>query len=42
LQSEGVGFRGKKVDMKQHEHRWKSEKSQTKKTPVKAGKSRLA
>ncbi len=23
LQSEGVGFRGKKVDMKQHEHRWK-------------------
>jgi methylated-DNA-protein-cysteine methyltransferase-like protein len=22
LQSEGVGFRGKKVDMKQHEHRW--------------------
>jgi alkylated DNA nucleotide flippase Atl1 len=23
LQSEGVRFRGKKVDMKQHEHRWK-------------------
>ena len=23
LQSEGVGFRGKRVDMKQHEHRWK-------------------
>jgi methylated-DNA-protein-cysteine methyltransferase-like protein len=23
LQSEGVGFRGKKVDMKQHEHSWK-------------------
>lgn len=24
LQSEGIGFRGKKVDMKQHEHRWKN------------------
>jgi methylated-DNA-protein-cysteine methyltransferase-like protein len=22
LQGEGVGFRGKKVDMKQYEHRW--------------------
>jgi methylated-DNA-protein-cysteine methyltransferase-like protein len=22
LQSEGVGFRGKKVDMKLHEHKW--------------------
>ena len=27
LQSEGVGFRGKKVDMKQFEHRWKRSKS---------------
>jgi methylated-DNA-protein-cysteine methyltransferase-like protein len=27
LQSEGVGFRGKKVEMKQFEHRWKAAKA---------------
>jgi len=27
LKSEGIHFRGKKVDMQQHEHRWKKSKA---------------
>jgi len=42
LQSEGVGFRGKKVDMKQYEHGWNVGKGRIKESQVKAGKSRLA
>ena len=42
LQSEGVGFRGKKVDMKQHEHRWQIGKNRIKKSQVQVGKSHLA
>jgi methylated-DNA-protein-cysteine methyltransferase related protein len=40
LQAEGVAFRGKKVDMKRHEHHWKGGKAQPKKAPSNKGKSR--
>jgi len=33
LQSEGVGFRGKKVDMKRHEHRWKNSRNMRARAP---------